>query len=53
MRPHLESGEAELVQGDALVVDDVKRAWGKATDSGRVVDYVLFTLGKQPLARSK
>lgn len=53
MKPHIESGKAQVVQGDALVVDDVKRAWGKATDSGRVVDYVLFTLGKQLFAGLK
>ena len=46
MRPHVESGRAQLVQGDALVVDDVKAAWEKATDFGRAVDYVVFTLGQ-------
>jgi len=48
MKPHVESGRAQLVKGDALVVDDVKRAWEKATDLGRTVDYVLFTLGATP-----
>ena len=46
MRPHVESGRAQLVQGDALVPDDVKAAWEKATDFGRAVDYVVFTLGQ-------
>ena len=46
MQPHVESGRAQLVQGDALVLDDVKRAWEKATDYGRAVDYVVFTIGK-------
>jgi len=46
MRPHVESGRAQIVQGDALVADDVKVAWEKATDFGRAVDYVVFTLGK-------
>ena len=45
MRPHVESGRAQLVQGDALVEDDVKAVWEKAAD-GRAVDYVVFTLGK-------
>lgn len=46
MKPHVESGRAQLVQGDALVEDDVKRAWEKATDFGRTVDFVVFTLGE-------
>ena len=46
MHPHVESGRAQLVEGDALVSDDVKRAWDKATDYGRAVDYVVFTIGK-------
>jgi len=48
MKPHVESGRAQLVQGDALVSDDVKRAWDKATDYGRAVDYVVFTIGATP-----
>ena len=45
MKSHVESGRAQLVQGDALVAEDVKRAWEKATDFGRAVDYVVFTIG--------
>jgi len=45
MKPHVESGRVQLVQGDALVSDDVKKAWEKATDGGRPVDFVLFTIG--------
>jgi len=48
MKRFVESGTAQLVQGDALVPEDVKRAWEKATDSGRGVDYVLFTIGATP-----
>ncbi|KAF9643626.1 hypothetical protein BDM02DRAFT_3104173 [Thelephora ganbajun] len=48
MQPHVESGRAQLVQGDALVSDDVKSAWDKATDYGRAVDYVIFTIGATP-----
>jgi len=47
MKPHVDSGRAQLVKGDALVVDDVKAVWEKATD-GRAVDYVVFTLGATP-----
>ena len=45
MKHHVDSGRAQLVQGDALVSSDVKHAWDKATDYGRVVDYVVFTIG--------
>jgi len=48
MKPYVDSGKAELVQGDALVTDDVKRAWDQATDSGRDVDYAVFTIGATP-----
>jgi len=47
MKPHVDSGRAQLVQGDALVTDDVERAWEKATD-GRTVDFVVFTIGATP-----
>jgi len=50
MKPHVESGRAQLVQGDALVADDVKAVWEKATDFGRAVDYVVFTLGQSLLS---
>jgi len=46
MQPHIESGRAQHVLGDALVLDDVKRAGEKATDFGRVVDYVVFSIGE-------
>ena len=53
MKPHVESGRAQLVQGDALVSDNVKHAWDKATDYGRVVDYVVFTIGTLCSLRSE
>lgn len=43
--PYIQSGKAEIVQGDALVTEDVERAWAKATENGRTVDYILFTIG--------
>lgn len=46
MTSHIQSGKAEIVQGDALVPEDVERAWEKATENGRTVDYVVFTVGK-------
>ena len=52
MKPHVESGRAQLVKGDALVSEDVKCAWDKATDYGRAVDYVVFTIGML-LSRTK
>jgi hypothetical protein len=52
MQPHVESGRAQLVQGDALVQDDVKTVWEKATDYGRAVDYVVFTIGKLGFTKS-
>ena len=52
MKPHVESGRAQLVQGDALVSDDVERSWEKATESGRIVDFVIFTIGELRSNRS-
>ena len=46
MKAHVESGRAQLVQGDALVTEDVTLAWEKATDFGRAVDFVVFTIGR-------
>ena len=51
MQPHVKSGRAQLVRGDTLVLGDVRYVWGKATDYGRVVDYVVFTTGKSSSTR--
>ncbi|KAF9789782.1 hypothetical protein BJ322DRAFT_1098608 [Thelephora terrestris] len=48
MKPYVDSGKAELVKGDALVSEDVKRVWEKATEAGREVDYAIFTMGATP-----
>lgn len=47
MKPYVDSGRAQIVQGDALAPDDVKTAWEKATD-GRTVSFVVFTIGATP-----
>lgn len=45
IKPFIDSGAAVLATGDALVEDDLKRAWSTATSAGPV-DLVLFTIGK-------
>lgn len=45
IQKHLESGNARLLQGDALVRKDVQRAWEEAAKYGKV-DLLLFTVGK-------
>lgn len=50
VQPYLKSGRAHLVKADALVQDDVQRAWAAAaanSESG-VVDILLFTVGGTP-----
>ncbi|GLB38000.1 hypothetical protein LshimejAT787_0410510 [Lyophyllum shimeji] len=50
VQPYLQSGKAHLVKCDALVRDDVQRAWTAAashSDSG-AVDILLFTVGGTP-----
>lgn len=44
------SGKARLVQGDALVKEDVQRAWTEAGkgDDNRPVDLLVFTVGGTP-----
>lgn len=42
---YVKSGKARLVKGDALVKDDVKRAW-EESGRDRSVDTVLFSIGK-------
>ncbi|KAG5727330.1 hypothetical protein E4T56_gene12124 [Termitomyces sp. T112] len=46
----LNSGKAQLVQGDALVKEDVQRAWTSAIAHGKSgsVDLLLFTVGGEP-----
>lgn len=41
---HVKTGKAQLVKGDALVTEDVRRVWEKATEEAPV-DLALFTVG--------
>ena len=46
IQEYVRSGNARLVQGDALVKADVKRAWTAAQgDHGNPVDFLLLTVG--------
>ena len=46
VQEYVRSGKARLVQGDALVKADVKRAWTAAQgDHGNPVDFLLLTVG--------
>lgn len=42
---YVKSGKARLVKGDALVKEDVKRAW-EESGRDRFVDTVVFSIGK-------
>ncbi|TFK23458.1 hypothetical protein FA15DRAFT_620769 [Coprinopsis marcescibilis] len=44
IQPHVRSGKARLVQGDALKIDDVKNAWNEASKDAPV-DLLLFSVG--------
>ena len=47
VQKYIRAGKARLVQGDALVKDDVKGAWTAAQgDDGKPVDFLVFTVGK-------
>jgi len=47
IQQYVKSGKAQLLKGDALVQDDVQRAWDQA-GSGGIVDLLLFTVGGVP-----
>lgn len=48
IQSYVESGKAHLLKGDALVEDDVKRAWDKALTHGPV-DFLLSSVGMYSL----
>ncbi|RDX54062.1 hypothetical protein OH76DRAFT_1398354 [Lentinus brumalis] len=49
MQPFVNDGKAQLVHGDALNRDDVRKAWQAAIEAGGgKVDVVLFTVGGTP-----
>lgn len=45
---YVESGKARLVKGDALVLQDVRRAWKDAAkgEGQYIVDLLVFTVGQ-------
>jgi NAD(P)-dependent dehydrogenase (short-subunit alcohol dehydrogenase family) len=45
IKPHLDSGKAIPVKGDALNADDVANAWKKAAEVTGRVDFVIFSVG--------
>jgi hypothetical protein len=47
IKSYVSSGKARLVQGDALIAEDVANAWAKAAEGENTsgVDFVLFTVG--------
>lgn len=47
IQKYIRAGKARLAQGDALVKEDVKRAWVVAQgDDAKPVDFLIFTVGK-------
>ncbi|KAI6103401.1 amino acid permease-domain-containing protein [Pisolithus sp. B1] len=50
IQPYVSSGKARLVKGNALVREDVERAWTEAAkgDDNRPVDFLIFTIGGTP-----
>jgi NAD(P)-dependent dehydrogenase (short-subunit alcohol dehydrogenase family) len=49
IQEYVRSGKARLVQGDALVKEDVGRAWTAAKgDDDKPVDFLVFTVGGTP-----
>ncbi|KAG1850879.1 hypothetical protein F4604DRAFT_1746006 [Suillus subluteus] len=49
IQTYIKKGKARLIQGDALVKDDVRRAWSEAqVDDTRPVDFLIFTVGGKP-----
>ncbi|KAG8901475.1 hypothetical protein FRB99_005279 [Tulasnella sp. 403] len=45
MKTYIASGKVQLIQGDALVEDDMRRAWTEASPVDTPVDLVLFSVG--------
>ncbi|RDB18811.1 hypothetical protein Hypma_014521 [Hypsizygus marmoreus] len=53
IQSYVKSGKAFLIKGDALVKDDVQRAWTEAAthSTSGIVDLLLFTVGGTPKFR--
>ncbi|KAG8902305.1 hypothetical protein FRB99_004644 [Tulasnella sp. 403] len=45
MKSFIASGQVQLIKGDALVEDDMRRAWAEASSVDAPVDLVLFSVG--------
>ncbi|EGN95910.1 hypothetical protein SERLA73DRAFT_187183 [Serpula lacrymans var. lacrymans S7.3] len=50
IQKYVQQGKARLLKGDALIKEDVQRAWDEAAKGGdsRPVDFLLFTVGGTP-----
>jgi len=44
IQAYVKSGKAQLIQGDGLVIEDVRKVWVEASKE-RPVDVLLFTVG--------
>jgi hypothetical protein len=44
IQAHVKSGKAQLIQGDGLIVEDVRKVWAEASKE-RPVDVLLSTIG--------
>ncbi|KAF9535586.1 hypothetical protein CPB83DRAFT_888278 [Crepidotus variabilis] len=44
IQKYIKAGKVRLIKGDALVIDDVRRAWEEASKDAPV-DYLLFSVG--------
>lgn len=45
IKPFIDSGKVTIAKGDALVVEDVRKAWQVATADGPV-DVIIFSVGE-------
>jgi hypothetical protein len=51
IKQHIDQGTAKLVKGDALIHDDVKRAWDEAISlDNQPVDLLVFTVGQSQIS---
>ena len=53
LKPYIQSGHVLFVKGDATSQEDVRKAWGVASNKAPV-DFVLFTIGEgsTPMAQA-
>ncbi|KAI0771075.1 hypothetical protein BD413DRAFT_476805 [Trametes elegans] len=49
IQSYIKQGKVSLIQGDALVLEDVRKGWEAALEAGNgTVDVLLFTIGGTP-----